>query len=191
MDATESPLRHLANAIESVGALDAPARIVARAARSTLADGTLKDLLSGAWLGHAVHPIMTDVVIGSFTSASMLDLVGGDHDGAAAERLLMIGIAAYGPTALSGVSDWTDREGADPGVRRVGLVHAGSNAIALTLYVSSLVARRNGDRGRGKLLALAGATVMGAGGYLGGHLALVQGVGVSPNVGLPTPDVVA
>jgi len=179
MDATESPARHLAAAIESTGALDAPARIVVRTSRSALGAGTLKDVLSGAWLGHAVHPIMTDLVIGSFTSASLLDLVGGDDDGAAAERLLAIGIAAYGPTALSGVSDWTDREATDPGVRRVGLVHAASNAVALTLYVSSLLARRKGDRGRGKLLALAGAAAMGSGGYLGGHLAYVQGVGVS------------
>ncbi len=178
MKATESPLRRLATALEAAGPLDAPARLVGRTARGTLSSQSVKDLLGGTWLGHAVHPIMTDLVIGSFVSASVLDLLGGDRDGTAAQRLLAVGIAAYGPTALTGVHDWADSEATDAGVRRVGLVHAASNAAGLALYIASLVARRGGDRGRGKLLALAGAGTMGAGGYLGGHLVLVQEVGV-------------
>jgi uncharacterized membrane protein len=62
----------------------------------------------------------------------------------------------------------------------VGIVHAASNAIALSLYGASLASRRSGSQQRGKLLALAGGAMMGAGGYLGGHLAYVQAVGVEP-----------
>jgi nitrite reductase/ring-hydroxylating ferredoxin subunit len=126
--------------------------------------------------------MLTDLVIGSFTSASLLDLVGGDDDGRAQERLISIGIAAYGPTALTGVNDWADTEPADPTVRRVGLVHAGSNAAALTLYASSLAARRRGDHGRGKLLGAAGAAMLAFGGYLGGHMSFVKGVGPNQTV---------
>ena len=92
--------------------------------RGTIQPGALKDALSGTWLGHALHPLLTDVVIGSWTSATLLDVLGGDDDEAAAERLIAVGIAAYPPTALTGANDWADAEPADDGVRRAGLVHA-------------------------------------------------------------------
>jgi nitrite reductase/ring-hydroxylating ferredoxin subunit len=183
-----TPLRPLLEALESASLLDEPGKAIGKFVRGAIPRGALKDTLSGTWLGHALHPMLTDVVIGSFMSASLLDLLGGDDDGRAAERLLSVGIAAYGPTALSGVNDWADTEIADPGVRRVGLVHAASNAMALSLYTSSLVARRRGARGRGKLLAAAGTAVMGAAGYLGGHLSFVQGVGPNQTVFDPGPE---
>jgi nitrite reductase/ring-hydroxylating ferredoxin subunit len=119
------------------------------------------------------------VVIGSWTSANVLDLLGGDDDGSGAEKLIGVGIAAYGATAVTGTIDWADGEMGDPRVRRLGLVHAASNAAALGLYTASLLARRRGDQGRGKALALAGAAVMGAAGFLGGHLTYARGVGVN------------
>ena len=87
-------------------------------------------------------------------------------------------MAAYGPTALTGWSDWADSESVDDDVRRVGLVHATVNGVAFALYAASLASRRRGRRGSGIALALAGAGVLGAGGHLGGHLALRLGVGV-------------
>ncbi len=75
-----------------------------------------------------------------------------------------------------------------PAVRRVGLVHASSNALALTLYASSLAARKRGDHGKGKLLGFAGAAVLGLGGYLGGHMSFVQGVGPNQTVFDEGPD---
>jgi nitrite reductase/ring-hydroxylating ferredoxin subunit/uncharacterized membrane protein len=177
-----TPLQPLVDAVESASILDEPGKAVGKTVRGALKPGALKDALSGTWLGHALHPVLTDVVIGSFTSATVLDLVGGDEDGKAASRLISVGIAAYGPTALTGVNDWADSEPVDPAVRRVGLVHAGSNAIALTLYASSLAARKRGDQGKGKLLGFAGAAVLGFGGYLGGHLSFVKGVGPNQTV---------
>jgi nitrite reductase/ring-hydroxylating ferredoxin subunit len=176
------------DAVESASVLDAPGKAAAKTVRGALGPGALKDALSGTWLGHALHPVLTDVVIGSFLSASLLDLVGGDEDGHAAERLITVGIAAYGPTALTGVNDWADSEPVDDAVRRVGLVHAGSNAVALSLYASSLAARRRGARGRGKLLGAAGAAVLGFGGYLGGHMSFVQGVGPNQTAFDKGPD---
>jgi nitrite reductase/ring-hydroxylating ferredoxin subunit len=126
------------------------------------------------------------VVIGSFVSATLLDVLGGDEDGTAAERLIGVGLVAYGPTALSGVNDWADSEIADPRVRRVGLVHAGVNATAFWLYAGSLAARRRG--GSGKLLALAGAGVLATGGYLGGHLSFRRDVGPNQTAFDPGPD---
>jgi nitrite reductase/ring-hydroxylating ferredoxin subunit len=183
-----TPLEPLVEAVERAEALDLPAKAVGKQVREVLSPGALKDALSGSWLGHAVHPVLTDVVIGSFVSASLLDFLGGDDDGAASERLIAIGIAAYGPTALTGVNDWADAEPADDAVRRVGLVHAATNAAALSLYAASLAARRGGARGRGKLLGAAGAAVLGAAGYLGGHLSFAKGVGPDQTVFDPGPD---
>jgi nitrite reductase/ring-hydroxylating ferredoxin subunit/uncharacterized membrane protein len=186
---TEPPfLQPLVDAAESASVLDPPGKAIAKAARGVLGPGALKDALSGTWLGHALHPVLTDLVIGSFLSATLLDVVGGDEDGQAAERLISVGIAAYAPTALTGVNDWADAEPADPAVRRVGLVHAVSNSVALTLYASSLAARKRGARGRGKLLGAAGASVLGLAGFLGGHLSFTQGVGPNQTVFDEGPD---
>lgn len=172
-----SPLGPLVERLESLGVLDDPGKAVGRAARGALGPGALKDAISGTWLGHPVHPLLTDVTIGSFGGASLLDLLGGDRDGRAAERLIAIGLAASGPTVLTGVSDWADTEIADDRVRRVGLAHATANATALVLFASSLAARRAGNRGRGRRLGIAGMTIMAVGGYLGAHMSFFQGVG--------------
>jgi nitrite reductase/ring-hydroxylating ferredoxin subunit/uncharacterized membrane protein len=183
-----TPFEPAVAAIESAGLLDWPGKTIGKAVRGVLSPGTVKDALSGTWLGHALHPLLTDVVIGSFLSATLLDLLGGDDDGRASERLIAVGIAAYGPTALTGVNDWADTEPVDDAVRRVGLVHAASNTTALSLYVASLVARLRGDRRKGALLAAGGATVLGVGGYLGGHLSFAQGVGPDQTVFDPGPE---
>jgi nitrite reductase/ring-hydroxylating ferredoxin subunit/uncharacterized membrane protein len=172
----------LADSIESASVLDAPGKAIAGQVRSLVPAGPVKDALSGTWLGHALHPLLTDVVIGSFTSATVLDLVGGSDSETASQRLIAVGIAAYGPTALTGITDWADTEPADDTVRRTGLVHAGTNAVALSLYSASLAARRRGDRGKGIALGLAGFGVLGFGGWLGAHLSYRQGVGPDQTV---------
>src|SRR6476646_2172301 len=181
-----SPLRTITERLEATEAIDAVAAPVSRTARGVLGNGGLKDVLRGTWIGHALHPLLTDVVVGSFTSATILDLVGGDDD--SVQRLIAVGIAAYPPTALTGVSDWSDTAERDPGIRRAGLVHAGLNAGALSLYVASLAARRRGDTGRGRLLGLAGAGALGAAGYLGGHLSYVRGARVERATPGAAPD---
>lgn len=177
----------LVEAVESLAVLDPVGKRAAKAIRGALEAGKVKDALSGTPIGHALHPLLTDVVIGSFVSASLLDLLGGDDDGEAAERLLAIGIASYVPTAITGASDWADSEPLGPEVRRVGIAHAATNAVALGLYSASLRARRNGNRGRGKLLALLGGSALGAGGFLGAHMSFVQGIGVNQTAFDPGP----
>jgi nitrite reductase/ring-hydroxylating ferredoxin subunit/uncharacterized membrane protein len=183
-----SPFDPLVRSIEAFEPLDTPGKAFGKAIRGAVGPGGLKDALSGTWLGHALHPMLTDVVIGSFTSAMLLDVLGGDDDGRAAERLIGVGIAAYLPTAATGFSDWADTEIADPAVRRVGLAHAWTNLTAFTLYSASLAARKKGARGRGKLLAVAGAGALGAAGYLGGHMSFTKGVGPNQTAFDAGPD---
>ncbi len=109
------------DAVESLDVLDPVGATVGRTVRTAVPEGAVKDVLSGVPIGHALHPLLTDVVIGSFVSVNLLDLLGGDRSGEARERLLAIGIAAYFPTALTGASDYSDAEEGSPAVRRSGL----------------------------------------------------------------------
>ena len=167
--------RALVRKLASLDALDAPAKAIAAQVRKVIKPGPVKEALSGSWLGHALHPMLTDVTIGSFTSAVMLDWLGGADARPAARRLIGIGLLSTPTTVASGYSDWTDSEAGDDRVRRIGIVHAAANATGATLFAASWVRRRNGD---GRLLALAGSGVMAAAGYLGGHLSFAEGIGV-------------
>ena len=174
-----SPIAH--DAVERIAGLDPldePGKAIGKAVRDAVPAGPVKDALSGTWLGHALHPLLTDLPIGTWTSAVLLDWLGGDAGEAAADRLIALGIAFTAPAVATGMTDWADSEVADDHVRRVGLVHAATNVGATALFGASLIARRGGARGTGKLLALAGAGVLGASGYLGGHLAYAEGLGV-------------
>lgn len=166
-------------ALERFRRLDRPAKALGAKIRQVLPAGPVKDALSGTWLGHPVHPLLTDFVIGSLTSASLVDVLAPRSGAKAAERLIAVGIAAAIPTAVTGASDWADTELSDAGTRRVGMVHATTNVVAQLLYASSLAARLRGRQGRGRLLALAGAGVLGGGGYLGAHMSYASGVGVN------------
>jgi nitrite reductase/ring-hydroxylating ferredoxin subunit/uncharacterized membrane protein len=165
----------VAERIESFDALDEPAEQIGEFVRDLIPKGPIKDALSGTWLGHALHPLLTDVPIGAFTSALMLDLTGEED---ASRKLIGAGLAASLPTFWTGWNDWADTEPASDGVRRAGILHALTNGTAIGLMTASWVARRGGRTGRGKLLSLAGMSLLGAGGWLGGHLSYAQGVGV-------------
>jgi nitrite reductase/ring-hydroxylating ferredoxin subunit/uncharacterized membrane protein len=182
-----TPFEPLVHRAESLSELDQIGETVGKTARNALSGSPIKGLVSGTWLGHALHPMLTDVVIGSFLSAALLDLLGGDEDGRAGARLISVGILAYGPTALSGLNDWADTEPVDDGVRRVGLLHAGGNAVALTLFGASLGARRRGSRTRARVFSALGAMTLTVGGYLGGHMSMSKGVGPDQTVFDPGP----
>ena len=178
-DASTRPALH--QVVERIGKLeqlDAPAETIAKKIRDLVGPGPLKDALSGTFLGHALHPLLTDVPIGTWTSAGLLDAFGGRDSEKAAERLIGIGLLAVLPTAAAGYTDWADTEPSSAHVRRIGIVHAAANVTAATLYGASWLARRRGRRERGIAYALAGAGVLAVGGHLGGHLSYSEGVGV-------------
>jgi nitrite reductase/ring-hydroxylating ferredoxin subunit len=168
-------LRRFPDAVESAAFLDAPADALMRAINAAVPAGPAKDALSGTWLGHAVHPALTDLPIGFWTSAWMLDLIGGRRSANAARMLVGLGIASAIPTAATGASDWADTAAPE---KRVGLVHATANSIALACYVVSFVHRVRGRRAKGVAWGWAGAAAATAGGALGGHLVQALGIGV-------------
>ncbi len=165
----------LVQRLESMEALDKPAEFLAGQVSKAVPTGPLKDLLSGTWLGHPVHPLLITVPIGCWTSATLLDLLAGKGAAPYAKRLVGAGILSAFPTAMTGASDWSDTLG---GERRVGLVHALGNYAAIGVYALSWNARRKGRNATGASLALLGASMLGVTGYLGGHLTYAYGVGV-------------
>jgi uncharacterized membrane protein len=164
----EPAIIRLTQRLESVTALDAVTRLVQPVADALLADDRRSDALRGMWLGHAVHPLMTFVPLGAWTSATVLDLAGGAGSRAAAQRLVAVGILSAVPTALTGLAEFggisQERD------KRVAVVHAVSNNVALTLFTASWRARRRGAHAKGVALGLTAHLATGLGGYLGGHL---------------------
>ena len=167
----------IAERIEQLDLLDSVSAVLQKAVGTAVPqESELKDLLSGTWLGHPLHPPLTDIVIGAWTSALLLDLVGGEGTEDAADRLVAAGILAAVPTAAAGLSDWAELRG---GSRRVGSVHAIGNTTALVLHALSWAARRRGDRGRGVALSVLGFGIATFSAWLGGYLSFGKGVGVN------------
>ena len=160
--------------LEQTEALDGPVQAIEPTITSVFGSGTTGWVLRGEWLGHALHPLLTDITMGSWTSATVLDLVGGPASAPAAQRLVGLGLLTAAPTAWSGWAEWSETGTRD---KRVGLVHAAGNALAATAYAASWIARRSGNHRLGAVLAIGGAGASGAAAYLGGHLAVARGVG--------------
>ena len=172
-------LHRLAERVGQIEALDPPARKLLDLADKAIKPGRVRDALSGTFLGHALHPLLTDLPIGSWTSAVLLDSLGGRESEGAARKLIGLGILASVPTAATGYVEWADSAGGRAATRRVGLAHAASNATALSLFTASYLARKRGRRAKGRALALAGSSALAVGGHLGGHLSYVHGEGVA------------
>ncbi|HKA99021.1 MAG TPA: Rieske 2Fe-2S domain-containing protein [Streptosporangiaceae bacterium] len=134
----------------------------------------------GRWAGHPIHPALSDLPIGLWAGATVLDAAdrGPAPEGGidAAGVLSAAGIVAAGATALTGLTDWTVSDDQD---RRVGLFHGLLNTVALGLQCASLGSRLAGHRSTARALGAAGLTVTAAAGYLGGHLVFTKGVMVS------------
>jgi nitrite reductase/ring-hydroxylating ferredoxin subunit len=141
----------------------------------------LKLFLNGTWLGHPLHPALTDVATGAWSSAAVLDLADGGRGGDlghGADVLVALGCAAGVAAAASGLADWQDQEG---GERDVGIAHAIINTSALILFSTSLALRLKGSRGPAIGLSMLGLGAAGTGAYLGGHLVFRLGTVVNRN----------
>jgi nitrite reductase/ring-hydroxylating ferredoxin subunit len=162
--------------IERAQVLDKPVAAVRAVVTSVLRNRAVKDALHGVWLGHPLHPGAAQFTAGSLLSASLLDAVGGPVGGGRrpSSFLIAAGLATAPVTAAAGWADWSESH---EDQMRVGLVHAATNVVALSLYGAALVQRARG--GRGRLLSLAGGAVAGAGALIGGHLGYRQATGAN------------
>lgn len=185
-------LESLTRRVERSPVLSSVGRTVTTPVTRLLPSGPIKDLLSGTWLGHPAHPLLTDIPLGAWTSAALLDLVeliGGsrsaarrDLDGATrrgSDTLVGLGVLAALPTAASGLSDLCDE--VEDRTLAAGAAHAMSSLTATGLFAASYLARRRGKRVPGIALSLLGTGVLTAAGFLGGHLSYRKALGVDHN----------
>jgi len=138
----------------------------------------IKDALHGKWLGHPLHPVITDVPVGSWTAAAVLDVLelnAAEKYAAGADAAVAIGLISAVGAAVSGITDWSETEG---DARRVGIVHGLLNVTTALIYTGSFAARKSGHRGLGRWLGFSGFAALVAGAYLGGELTYKQAVGV-------------
>lgn len=157
--------------VQSFDKVIEPAR---KAVNAALRPQAFKDLLHGTWLGHALHPVLVQVPVGSWVSAGVLDAVPPLRP--AATVMIATGVTAAVPAALTGAADWSEQ---DAGVRRLGALHAVANVAALGLYVGSLAARRNGRGTLGRVLSYAGLGIATGSAAVGGHMSYAQSSGAS------------
>ncbi len=168
------PLETAVGKVERAESLDGSVAAVKKAVDASLPSPAVRDVLHGVPLGHALHPALVILPLGSWISASVLDFLPGGRR--AAQALVGLGVLATVPTAAAGAADWSDLH---PQQQRTGLVHAAGNVVALGLQLASWRARRRGRQVRGTALSLAALSVGGAAAYLGGHLAYRQAAGVN------------
>ena len=138
-----------------------------------------KNALHGVWLGHPLHPAITDVPVGGWTVAAALDaleMLGGSKYQAGADAAVAIGLLGAIPAALSGITDWADTHSKP---QRVGAIHGMLNMGAATLYAGSYVARKSKKRTLGRWLGFVGFGLVIASAYLGGELSYSQKIGVN------------
>lgn len=173
------------NAIERFDRLDGVASSLARIVGQAVQARPIRNFLSGTYIGHPLHPVLTDLPIGAWSMAALLDTFGGTESERAADMLVCVGIATAVPTAAAGLNDWSDTQGKS---RRTGLVHGAANATALCLHTASAVARATGRRGLGKALGKAGLGFLMFGGFLGGHLTYTNAVNVNKTAGRNGPS---
>ena len=140
----------------------------------------LKNILHGTWLGHPLHPALTDVPLGAWTAALALDAMesisGRKELGAGADAAIAIGLVGAAGAALTGLTDWSETNGR---ARKVGLLHGLLNVGATVLYSTSLVLRRKQKRNAGMGFAMLGFAVSSASAYMGGHLVFGEQIGVN------------
>jgi len=138
---------------------------------------SVKDALVGTWLGHPLHPMVVQLPIGFWTSATLLDLLHLDE---AADLLIGAGVITSGGAMITGAAQWMDATN-DETPRRLGALHGAVNSLGIGLFIASLAARRAGNRRRGVVLSMMGMGAVSAGGLLGGELAYELGLGVNRN----------
>lgn len=168
---------------------DAVQKVVNNALSGSPTKRTLDNALNGVWLGHPLHPLLTDIPIGSWTVALTLDAVervtGSERFAPGADAAVLIGLLGGLSSAVTGFAQWRYTDGQP---RRAGMAHALLNITGTALYTASAILRLRRQRGAAQVAALLGYTLVGAGGYLGGDLAYNDRIGVNHAPGQMPPD---
>jgi nitrite reductase/ring-hydroxylating ferredoxin subunit/uncharacterized membrane protein len=176
-------------AIERIPAFGETGGKVARAIHGAVLGGgegarKAADILHGVWLGHPLHPVLTDIPIGAWTLGMMCDLVaaqrGSEEAAKMADALTAIGAVAALPTAIAGVADYSAM---DESAMPLATLHGLLNSAGLLLNVLSIRDRASGNRGRGVMLSTTAFGALMFSAWIGGEMVYRKRVGVDHGEG--------
>lgn len=143
----------------------------------------LQDFINGSWLGHPVHPVVTDVVIGGAALVAVFDLavLVLDADGLETASLVSVGIVALAALSATatGLTDFKDTHTGNE--RNVVVLHGLINIVATAAYIVSFFLRLGGADDLGIWFSLGGVLILTVGGYIGGHIVFKYGYMVNRN----------
>ncbi len=144
----------------------------------------LQDFLNGTWLGHSLHAVLVDVVIGGATAAVMLDVlrIFFGVEGLADATTWVVGLALLSGIGaiLTGLTDFKDTS-PDTSTRDVALLHGLINFVGTGAFAFSLTQRLSGDHDVAFWTFLVGYGLISLGGYIGGHVVFKHGYAVNHN----------
>jgi nitrite reductase/ring-hydroxylating ferredoxin subunit/uncharacterized membrane protein len=162
---------------------DALAKLVNRIYAALGGPGKLlQDFLNGSWLGHPLHAVLVDVVIGGYTMLIALDLLGlvlrVDVEPAG---IIILGLSTLAglSAGLSGLTDFKDTAAGDE--RNVTVLHGTINVIAIVVYIVAFVMRLGGSLDGSRYVAIVAYLIISLGGYIGGHIVFKYGYMVNHN----------
>ena len=139
----------------------------------------VRNFLHGTWLGHPLHPVITDVPLGAWTVSTMLDLyelsTGDETFSPGADAAVGIGLIGAGAAAVAGLNDW---QFTNDKPKRVGALHAILNIGATLCYLGAGFSAATDSAVKGSSPDWR-IFVIAAGAYLGGHLVFKEKIGVN------------
>ena len=141
-----------------------------------------QDFLNGSWLGHSVHPVVVDVVVGGSTVALLLQLLA--WFGVADVRTALLWTVALtwlaGVSAIvTGLTDFKDTASGDE--RNLVGLHGLVNMIATIALIGAFVALLARADGLAGWLIVAGFLILSVGAFIGGHVVFKYGYMVNHN----------
>jgi len=142
----------------------------------------LQDFLNGSWLGHPLHAVLVDVVVGGYTMLIVLDLLGlVAHVDVEPAGIIILGLTTLAglSAGLSGLTDFKDTATGDE--RNVTVLHGTINLIAIALYAVAFVMRATGVLDGSRYVAIIGYLIISVGAYIGGHVVFKYGYMVNHN----------
>ena len=142
----------------------------------------LQDFLNGSWLGHPLHAVLVDVVVGGYTMLIVLDLLGlVAHVDVEPAGIIILGLSTLAglSAGLSGLTDFKDTATGDE--RNVAVLHGTINIVAVLIYLVALVMRLGGSLDGSRFVAIVGYLVISVGAYVGGHVVFKYGYMVNHN----------
>lgn len=145
----------------------------------------LKLIANGTWLEHPLHPLLTDVPVGSWTVALLLELIAivfsVQNLGLASGVAIGLGILAALAAMATGFMDWMD---VDPPEKALGMLHAIFNIAATALFLIAFLMLWSSNWTidiSSFVVALVGYLVITVGAYLGGDLVFRMGTMINRN----------